>query len=339
MQKKTILYIGNKLSNNGATVTSIETLGVFLEAEGFDVYTASSAENKFLRLLDMLFSVFRYSKKVSIVLIDTYSTQNFYFAVIVAKLCRLLKLPYVPILRGGNLPSRLIKNNGLSLELFNGAKVNVAPSLYLKEAFKLEGYRNLSYIPNSIDIGKYPFLLRKNIQPNLLWVRSFAEIYNPELAIQIVKELYDVGINATLTMVGPDKDGSLEKCKSLANEHKLPVSFTGKLEKNQWIDLSKSHDIFINTTNFDNTPVSVIEAMALGLPIISTNVGGIPYLIENDTTGILVPPNDATEFVAAIYRLINDSELASQLSMNARDKVEKYDWQEVKSLWLELLSE
>ena len=125
MQKKTILYIGNKLSNNGATVTSIETLGVFLEAEGFDVYAASSAENKFLRLFDMLFSVFRYSKKVSIVLIDTYSTQNFYFAVIVAKVCRVLKVPYVPILRGGNLPSRLIKNNGLSLELFNGPQNKV----------------------------------------------------------------------------------------------------------------------------------------------------------------------------------------------------------------------
>jgi glycosyltransferase involved in cell wall biosynthesis len=339
MQKKTILYIGNKLSNNGATVTSIETLGVFLEAEGFDVYTASSAENKFLRLLDMLFSVFRYSKKVSIVLIDTYSTQNFYFAVIVAKLCRLLKLPYVPILRGGNLPQRLVNNNQLSTALFKGAKINIAPSLYLMDAFADAGYRNLQYIPNTIKIESYPFLLRNNLKPNLLWVRSFAEIYNPMLAVEIVKELYDVGVNATLTMVGPDKDGSLEKCRSLVNEHKLPVSFTGKLEKNQWIDLSKSHDIFINTTNFDNTPVSVIEAMSLGLPIISTNVGGIPYLIKNDTTGILVPPNDATEFVAAIYRLINDSELASQLSMNARDKVEKYDWQEVKSLWLELLSE
>jgi glycosyltransferase involved in cell wall biosynthesis len=337
--KKSILYIGNKLSKKGATVTSVETLGIFLESEGFDVYTASSARNKFLRLFDMLFNVFRYSRKVSFVLIDTYSTQNFYFAVMVAKLCRIVGVPYVPILRGGNLPSRLIKNNRLSLGLFNGAKVNVSPSLYLKEVFKHAGYENLKYIPNSIDIRNYPFLLRKNLQPKLLWVRSFAEIYNPELAIEIIKELRDIGINATLTMVGPDKDGSLEKCKRLTRDHKLPVKFTGKLNKNEWIALSKNFDVFINTTNFDNTPVSVIEAMALGLPVISTNVGGIPYLIDDSATGILLPPNDAKEFTAAICSLLKDNSLVASLSENARRKVEAFDWKEVKGSWLVLLSE
>jgi glycosyltransferase involved in cell wall biosynthesis len=337
--KKSILYIGNELSKNGATVSSIETLGVFLKSEGFDVYTASSFKNKFLRLFDMLFNVFRYSRKVSVVLIDTYSTQNFYFAVIVAKLSRILGVPYIPILRGGNLPSRLIKNNRLSFRLCNGAKANVAPSMYLKEVFHHAGYKNIKYIPNSIDIRSYPFSLRKNLQPKLLWVRSFAEIYNPKLAIEIVKELHEAGINATLTMVGPDKDGSLKKCERLTHEYKLPVTFTGKLQKNEWISLSKNFDIFINTTNFDNTPVSVIEAMAVGLPVVSTNVGGIRYLIDTNTTGLLVPPKDAEAFTGAICSLLRDDFLASVLSKNARRKVEAFDWQEVKGSWLALLDE
>ena len=337
--KKPVLYIGNKLSTKGATVSTIDTLSILLQEEGFEVYAASAIRNKLLRFLEMLYTTIKYSRIVSVVLIDTYSTQNFYFAVAVAKICRLLNIPYIPILHGGNLPNRLSKNLGLSRRLFGNAKTNVSPSTYLFEAFKARGFDNISYIPNSIEIEKYSFSLRKVLSPKLLWVRSFAEIYNPLLAIEIVKKLHDLGVNATLTMVGPDKDGSLEKCKSLAHEYNLPVKFTGKLNKDEWIALSKDHDIFINTTNFDNTPVSVIEAMALGLPVISTNVGGMPYLIDNNITGILVPPNDAAEFTLAICSLLKDNSLSTSLSENARRKVEAFDWKEVKDSWLALLSE
>ena len=69
---------------------------------------------------------------------------------------------------------------------------------------------------NSIEIDKYPFFLRKDIAPKLLWVRSFAEIYNPKLGIEIINGLLEKGIKASLTMVGPEKDGSLKECKKKA---------------------------------------------------------------------------------------------------------------------------
>jgi glycosyltransferase involved in cell wall biosynthesis len=171
----------------------------------------------------------------------------------------------------------------------------------------------------------------------LLWVRAFAEIYNPTLAIEVVKKLQNIGINATLTMVGPDKDGSLEKCKQLAADYNLSVNFTGKLEKNEWIALSKKHDIFINTTNFDNMPVSIIEAMALGLPVISTNVGGMPYLIDDHKTGLLVPPDNSQGFVDSIQHLLENPDLVKSLTKNARMQVEAFDWEKVKNKWLELI--
>ena len=68
------------------------------------------------------------------------------------------------------------------------------------------------------------------------------------------------------------------------------MNFTGKLSKQEWRDLSKDYNVFINTTNFDNTPVSVIEAMALGIPVVSTNVGGLPFLITDKVDGVLVEP-------------------------------------------------
>ena len=113
--------------------------------------------------------------------------------------------------------------------------------------------------------------------------------------------------------------------------------FTGLLSKKQWLELSVTHDIFINTTNFDNTPLSVLEAMALGLPVVTTNVGGIPYIVANGKNGITIPPNDVTAFVNAIIKLVENPILAKEISKIARQGVEKFDWQIIKHEWLKLL--
>lgn len=333
-----IIYIGNKLSKKGATQTSIETLGNFLKEEGFDVVMASSIKNKLFRLLHMLWSVLMHARSAHMVLIDTYSTQNFYFATSVAQLCRLLQIPYIPILRGGNLPERIKGSPVASQKLFGGAYTNVAPSAYLMEAFRKEGYDNLRYIPNTIQINQYPFLLRKEARPKLLWVRSFASLYNPMLALEVLHELIQKGYDASLTMVGPPKDESFEQCTIYATQHQLPVTFTGMLSKPAWARLAQQHDIFINTTNFDNTPVSVIEAMALGLPVVSTHVGGMPYLLTHERDGILVAPNNVKVFVEAIEGLIERPERSKKISQNAREKVETFDWKTVKEQWIHLLN-
>jgi len=332
-----IIYIGNKLSKKGATVTSIETLGQLLQREGYLVVSASSRKNKVMRMLDMVWTTFKHSRSKSLVLIDTYSTTNFLYAVIIGYLARLLHLPYIPILRGGNLPNRLKKSPKLSSGLFKNAKTNVAPSQYLMEAFRKVGYTNLTHIPNTIEIDNYPFLLRKQPTLTLLWVRGFAELYNPTLAITILDRLLQLGHKASLCMVGPDKDGSMAICKRLAEEKNLPVLFTGKLEKTEWLRRSAAYDIFINTTNFDNTPVSVMEAMALGLPVVSTNVGGLPYLIEDGVDGILVPPNNPDAFVNALLVLVQQPKATQEQTIRAREKVAAFDWQTVKRQWNALL--
>jgi len=158
------------------------------------------------------------------------------------------------------------------------------------------------------------------------------------MALEVFQELQKDFPNATLTMVGPSKDESYEQCLAFAKAQNLAVNFTGLLSKEAWIALAASHDIFINTTNFDNTPVSVIEAMALGLPVVSTNVGGMSFLIDDGKDGLLSPPRDVQAFVDSISRLLNDTGLARQLAQNARKKAEGFDWSIVKNLWQEVLS-
>src|SRR5690606_20382715 len=102
--------------------------------------------------------------------------------------------------------------------------------------------------------------------------------------------------------------------------------------------LSENYSIFINTTNYDNTPVSVIEAMALGLPVVSTNVGGIPFLLNNNEDALLVPPDSEVDFSNAIIRLLTDTELSDRIKLNARIKAETFDWEKVKHRWFKILN-
>jgi glycosyltransferase involved in cell wall biosynthesis len=335
---KNLLYIGNNLSNDNKTPTTVETLGRLLVLEGFTVKTASSKSNKLLRLLDMLKAVILSKKKVDYVLIDTYSTTNFYYAYLVSQLCRVLRLKYIPILHGGNLQKRLKYSPKLSKALFKNAFKNVTPSEYLKSQFEDFDYHNLIVIPNTIELKNYIFKKRTFNKPKLLWVRSFAEIYNPLLAVEILKVLKEEHIEASLCMVGPEKDGSLKLAKQFAKELGVAVKFTGKLSKKEWITLSEDYNIFINTTNFDNMPVSVIEAMALGLQLVSTNVGGIPFLIKDKEEGILVEPNDARLLGDAIKNIILKTFDSKAMTLNARKKVEQFDWKIVKEKWISLLS-
>ncbi|MDO5986399.1 glycosyltransferase family 4 protein [Flavivirga amylovorans] len=333
-----LLYIGNKLSNKGKNKTSIETLGKLLEIEGFSVKTSSNKSNKLLRMFDMIYYVIKLRNQTDFVLIDVYSTFNFYYALVVSQLCRFFKLNYIPILRGGNLPERLKKSPKLSKAIFNHAYKNVAPSKYIKSNFEGLGYHNIVCIPNTIELNNYIFKERSFDKIKLLWVRSFSKIYNPLLAIKVLKGLKDINIDAELCMVGPDSDGSMQEAIDYANELKVEVTFTGKLSKKEWIERSKYYNIFINTTNFDNMPVSVIEAMALGLPVVSTNVGGMPFLIEDEITGILVEPNSEKVFVEAIQRLTkNSSKKSNLIALNARKKAEQLDWNIVKNQWNKVL--
>ncbi|WP_053990382.1 glycosyltransferase family 4 protein [Mangrovimonas sp. TPBH4] len=330
---RNVLYIGNNLNNKYSNLSSIQVLGALLEAEGYELRYASSYNNKLLRLLDMFYHCMRYSKSTDIVLIDTYSTSNFYYAFLVSQLCRVLRLPYITSLNGGNLPARLVSHPKLCALIFKHAQYNVSPSKYLKDAFAKHGYANVVHIPNSIELRHYPLVKRPYESIRLLWVRSFSKIYNPQMAVRVVCALQQKGYDASLCMVGPDSDGSLEEVRALAEDLNVSVRFTGKLSKAEWTQLAKEYNIFINTTNFDNTPVSVIEAMALGLPVVSTNVGGMPYLITDGENGLLVPPNNVQTMVEAIEKVYGDVELREHLIHNARTVVAEFDWELVKQRW------
>ncbi len=334
-----ILYIGNKLSKYGVTPTSVETLGAKLQ-EIEEVLSISDKKNKVNRFFDAIFTIIKNRKKINLVLIDTYSTSNFYYALVSSLMSRLFSIPYVPILHGGALPDRLKASPYLSGVLFKNAAINISPSHYLLEVFQSAGF-NTKYIPNFIETGLYPTKRREKLSPRLLYVRSFHEIYNPKMAIRALAILQKKYSDIELCMVGPNKDGSKKEVEDLATE--LGVSehlkITGKLSKEAWIALSADYDIFINTTNYDNLPVSIIEAMCLGFSIVSTNAGGLPFLIEDGTDGLLVDKNDAGAMAEKITKLLENSDLSNEISKNAIEKGNSFDWEIIKEGWKKLIGE
>jgi len=286
----------------------------------------------------MLYAVLRYGRQEQPVIIDVYSTLNFWYAVLSAALCRIRGFRYFCVLHGGNLPRRLKQNPFLCRLLFGGAEKLIAPSRYLQVAFQEAGY-DAVVIPNGIPLENYPFQLRKKLRPRLLWVRAFDAIYNPQMAIRVLHQLAKSFPDAELCMIGPDKDGSREVCRNLARELGVEnkVRFTGQLPKKEWIALSVDYDLFINTTNVDNTPVSVVEAMALGIPVVCTDAGGLPYLLKNGETGMLVPVGDEKEMFERVKDLLRDEALAVKLSVKGRQQAERFAMDVVVKAWQTLL--
>ena len=146
--------------------------------------------------------------------------------------------------------------------------------------------------------------------------------------------------DARLTMVGPDRgDGSLARTRRAVERLGVEdrVEFPGGVEKRDVPRWLQKGDIFLNTTDVDNTPTSVVEAMACGLCVVSTNVGGLPYLLEDGKDSLLVSPNDSGAMAAAVCRLLADANLGARLSRAATEKARNMDWSVVLPKWEALL--
>jgi glycosyltransferase involved in cell wall biosynthesis len=202
--------------------------------------------------------------------------------------------------------------------------------------------RDLVLLPNAVSLAGFPFRAREKADPKLVWVRAFHETYNPSLAARVLALLSPEFPKATLTMLGRDKgDGSLEETRRVAKELGVAtrLKIPGAVANEDVAKHLDAHDVFLNTTDVDNTPVSVLEAMACGLAVVSTNVGGIPYLLNDGEDALLVPPRDAEAMAAAVTRLLHEPELVARVSRAAHERVAELDWSNVLPRWEELLLE
>ena len=333
-----ILLVGNFLSGHVSTRTVGEELAERLAAGGWHVAATSSRLPRLARLLDMQRTIWSRGP-FAVAQVDVYSGAAFLWAEAACWSLRRRGTPYVLTLHGGQLPEFAARWPRRVRRLLAGARMVTTPSPYLLEAMApfLAPASQLRMLPNPLDLAAYPFTLRRNLRPRLVWLRAFHRIYNPELALRVLARL---GPRATLTMVGPDKgDGSLERTRQRAEDLGVAerVTFTGGVPKSEVPKFLARHDLFVNTSDADNAPVSVTEAMACGLCVVSTDAGGLSDLLTGGEDALLVARDDAAAMASAVERLLDDPELAARLSANGRRRAEDRDWSKVLPQWQQIL--
>jgi glycosyltransferase involved in cell wall biosynthesis len=123
----------------------------------------------------------------------------------------------------------------------------------------------------------------------------------------------------------------------MASNLKLPnCVFAGSMPPSAMPSLYDQNDILINGSFVDNAPSSIIEAFSCGLPVVSTDAGGIPYLVRHESTGLLCERGDWKALAENVIRLIRDQTLAKKMVENGREAARKHDWNLLRSEWLAL---
>lgn len=210
----------------------------------------------------------------------------------------------------------------------------VVPSGFLVDVFREFGL-TAQAIPNIVELSDFRFRERRPLRPHLVCTRGFHPYYCVDVVVRAFAEVQKKYPNAKLDLAG---GGPLEaEIRALVRDLRLTgVTFLGVVAHEKIADCYDAADIFINASQLDNMPVSILEAFAAGLPVVSTEPEGMKYVVEDGRTGLLSPVGDARRLAEGVLRLLRDAELAGSIALNARQEVERYSWQAVRQQWLDV---
>jgi glycosyltransferase involved in cell wall biosynthesis len=208
----------------------------------------------------------------------------------------------------------------------------VVPSRFLAEVFAAQALP-AEVIPNIIDREAFVFRRRERPGPRFVSTRNLEPIYNVACTLRAFQRIQAVVPEATLTVVGSGTE--LPRLRALAASLRLRgVSFAGRVAPVAMPGYYAEADIYLQSPDIDNMPLSVLEAFASGTPVVSTSTGGVPSILQDDVHGLLVPPDDDEGLARAALRLLREPGLADRLATAALAATETYTWPHVRPLWL-----
>ena len=176
-----------------------------------------------------------------------------------------------------------------------------------------------------INLDAFHYRERTQLKPNFVWARQMDEMYDPFAALYVIEAVQKEYPEATLTIIGAGP--MREQMKHHVSEKGLMgVRFTGLLPNTEMPSEFDKADIFLNTSKNDAKPAALLEASAAGLPVVTTNAGGIPDMLKDGVEGIIVEIGDVDSLAGEALSLLKDPERAHELSKAARANAEKYGW-------------
>lgn len=227
-----------------------------------------------------------------------------------------------------------LRSSATVRQLLRRAAVNVAPSGYFAEVFREVGIDAI-VVSNFGDVKHFRYRARNPLRPRLISTRNLEPIYNVACTLRAFAVVQQQHPEASLLVVGYGSEaGAL---RVLARELGLRnVTFVGRVPHADMPRHYDAHDVYVQTPMVDNFPGSVVEAFACGLPVVSTKVGGVPWILEHGTHGLLAPKNDHLAIANSILALIADPALAHRLAMAARDSCLRFAAPVVRETWREV---
>lgn len=234
--------------------------------------------------------------------------------------------------RSGEAEDHLRRWKRTAIPIIKLADKIVVPSKYLVDIFEKFDLKAKAVF-NFVEVDPSFFRRRKELTPVFLSNRNFEDLYNVSCVLRgfgIIQKNYP---NARLMVVGDGNEKA--RLEKLARDLDLKnVEFIGYVPHEKMPEFYKEADIYLNSPNIDNMPNSIIEAFAYGIPVVSTNAGGIPYIVEDGKTGLLVKVNDHRALARKAIELLENEKIARIIISNALEEVYKYTWENVRAEWI-----
>jgi glycosyltransferase involved in cell wall biosynthesis len=244
---------------------------------------------------------------------------------------RMLGKPVILNYRSGEAPDHL-RRSAVARAALARVQHNVVPSRFLVEVFRPYGIE-ASIIPNIVDMHRFRFRERQLLGPRLVSTRNFDALYNVAATVRAFRIVQDRWPDASLTLVG---GGAQEaQLRALVADLRLEnVAFVGRVHPDDIARYYADNDIYIQSPDIDNMPTSVIEAFASGLPVVSTEAGGVPAILTHGTHGLLAPLADYEMLAAHVLTLLDRPAYGRQLARAAFDSCQACTWSNVREEWL-----
>ena len=216
--------------------------------------------------------------------------------------------------------------------LLSRADCIVVPSEYLVAVFREFGI-SADAIPNIVELNQFSFRERVPLRPHFLCTRGFHHYYRVDLVVRAFGEVQREFPDAQLDLVG--SGGEELRIRKLVSELKLErVNFIGVISRREIARHYSAADIFLNASDLDNMPVSILEAFASGTPVVSTAAEGIRYLVGHERTGLLCEAGDWRALAQNAIRLLRDPLLSSTIAARAVREAQRYSWGTAREAWV-----
>jgi glycosyltransferase involved in cell wall biosynthesis len=287
------------------------------------------------RLLPYIAGVWRLTRQVNVIHLMANSGWAWHlFAAPVLWLAPLAGTPVIVNYRGGEAEEFFARAfKWVKPSLRRAAQV-VVPSGYLEQVFEEHGEK-VKVIPNIVDTGLFRPVKERPRHAGFVFAitRNLEPIYGIDTALRALAMVPE-SLEARFAIAGsgPAESTLRDLAKELGVDDR--VEFLGRLERDAIVALYEDADAMLNPTTVDNMPNSLLEAMASGLPVVSTNVGGVPFLVRDGESALLVPANDPARMATAMQRLMEDTTLRDKIAETALTQVKAYTWSVVYPQWL-----